>query len=76
MAPDWTRTLGASFETDISTNQSIFIALDALYSDSYLPSGFGQELSRISSYVTLDGTVQLRSRKRLGACSGGQELDQ
>ncbi len=32
MAPDWTATLSASFETDMSSKQSISIGIDARYS--------------------------------------------
>jgi outer membrane receptor protein involved in Fe transport len=63
MAPEWTGTLGASYETDLSSDLSFLIGADARYSDSYLPSGFGQELSRIGSYVTLDGMLRLRSNQ-------------
>lgn len=63
MAPEWTGTFGASYETGLSSDLTFLVSGDARYSSSYLPSGFGQKFSRIDSYVTLDASVRLRSEQ-------------
>lgn len=59
VAPKWTATLGAYYETDISAGTSFGIGADARYSSSYLASAFGNELSRVSGYVTLDASARV-----------------
>ncbi|WP_327754910.1 TonB-dependent receptor (plasmid) [Sphingobium sp. SJ10-10] len=74
MAPKWTGTLGASYDTDLGGDLSFGISADARYSSSYLPSGFGQALSRIDSYVTLDGALRLRSTQGWEVALMGKNL--
>ena len=64
VAPDWTGTLGVGYETDIGSDYQLGLNVDGRYSDSYLPSGFGNELSRQDSYITLDAGVRFGAADR------------
>jgi outer membrane receptor protein involved in Fe transport len=59
VAPEWTATLGGYYETDIGPGSSLGLAVDLRYSDDYLASAFGNELSRVGSYVTLDASARV-----------------
>lgn len=61
VAPEWTGSLGASYEASVGGGLIFGASADARYSSSYLPSGFGNPLSRQPKYVNLDGSVRLRT---------------
>ncbi|CAH0354649.1 TonB-dependent receptor [Sphingobium sp. CECT 9361] len=61
VAPEWTGTIGASYDVSVGSNLLLGLNADARYSDSYLASGFGNADSRQSSYVTLDAGIRLSS---------------
>lgn len=59
MAPRWTASLGGSYETAVSDNFVLGLSADARYSDHYLPSAFGNPLSRQGSYIVLDASLRV-----------------
>lgn len=61
VAPKWVGSLGASYDTEITSNWNLGISAQARYSDDYLASPFGNELSRQDSYVTFDASVRLQT---------------
>lgn len=60
VAPLWTGALAADYETPISAGLVLGGSVNARYSGSYLPSPFGQELSRQPEFVNLDATIRLQ----------------
>ncbi|QQN73430.1 TonB-dependent receptor [Croceicoccus sp. YJ47] len=58
VAPDWTGNLGLTYDRDLGVDYKLGFNVDAKYSGSYNPSGFGNPLSRQDSYVTLDAGVR------------------
>jgi iron complex outermembrane receptor protein len=68
MAPHWTGTLGANYETDVGKGLKAGFNIDTRYSASYLVSGFGEAFSRNPSYMLLDVGV------RLGAVDDGWQV--
>lgn len=60
VAPRWTGTLGGSYETRLG-GMILGLSADARYSSSYLANSFGNPAGRIASYVSIDGSVRLRS---------------
>lgn len=61
MAPLWTASLGAQYETQITDALTLGLSADARYSDDYLVSAFGHPFTRQNSYVNLDASVRLRT---------------
>ncbi len=61
IAPEWTASLGVSYDTDISSGLKLGLTADARYIDNYLASAFGQPNSRQPSYVNLDASVRLQT---------------
>ncbi len=61
MAPKWTATLGASYDTPITDGLKFGIGADARYSDDYLASGFGNPDSHQGSYISLDASIRVGS---------------
>lgn len=61
MAPEWTGTLGVSYETPLGNGLRLGLAADARYSGSYLASGFGNPDSRQNEYVNLDASIRIGS---------------
>lgn len=59
VAPEWTSTLGASYDMVLGNGMTLGLNADARYSDSYLASGFGTLDSRQGSYVTIDAGIRL-----------------
>lgn len=59
VAPEWTGTFGASYETELVNNFYLGLTADARYSDTYLASGFGNELSRVNDYVILNAAIRV-----------------
>jgi outer membrane receptor protein involved in Fe transport len=59
MAPEWTGSLGFTYEKPISDKLVLTIGADARYSGDYLASAFGNPLSRQSSYINLDGQIRV-----------------
>ncbi|MCJ2179402.1 TonB-dependent receptor [Novosphingobium album (ex Hu et al. 2023)] len=59
MAPAWTGTFGVTYETSVTDSAKLNLSVDTKYSDSYLPSGFGNPYSRQSSYLSVDATAKL-----------------
>ncbi|MDY0067164.1 MAG: TonB-dependent receptor [Steroidobacteraceae bacterium] len=59
MAPEWTGTLGGSYETRVGAGLRLGVSIDARYSAEYLASGFGLAASRQDSYVQLDAGIRL-----------------
>lgn len=58
VAPDWTGTLGASYDMRVAESYTLGISADGRYSDTYLASGFGNPDSRQNSYVSLDASLR------------------
>lgn len=58
-APEWTGTLGVSYETPISDKLNFGLTVDSRYSDHYLASAFGNPFTRQNSYVTLDASARI-----------------
>lgn len=61
VAPDWTATLGGSYDRPISDALELGLSLDARYSSSYLASGFGQPMSQVEGYTVIDASVRVRT---------------
>jgi len=68
MAPHWTGTLGATYETAVGNRYKAGISADMRYSSGYLVSGFGEYFSRNPSYAVLDMGV------RFGAEDGNWQV--
>jgi len=60
-APEWTASLGISYETPITDAFVFGISADARYSDDYLTSAFGHPFTRQDKYVNLDASVRVRT---------------
>ncbi|MFS0736726.1 TonB-dependent receptor [Sphingomonas sp. 1P06PA] len=58
VAPEWTATLGAGYDTAVGNGMKFGISADARYSDDYLASGFGNPFSRQNSYINLDASIR------------------
>lgn len=74
MAPTWTGTLGASYETALDDMSKLSLSIDSKYSDDYLPSGFGNPYSRQSAYVTIDATAKISVGDHLDLALIGKNL--
>lgn len=61
VAPKWTGTIGASYDTPVGNGLMLGLAADLRYSASYLASGFGNPDSRQSSYATIDASIRVGS---------------
>jgi iron complex outermembrane recepter protein len=59
-APEWTGSLGGSYEADMGAVR-LGLSLDARYSDDYLATAFGNPFTRQNSYVTLDAGLSLKT---------------
>lgn len=64
VAPEWTGTLGAAYDTYVGDGFRLSFSVDSRYSDSYLPSGFGNPLSRQDSFVTIDAGIRFGAEDR------------
>jgi len=60
VAPEWTATLGGYYETDIGAESTFGLGVDMRYSSDYLASAFGNELSRVDRYVTMDASARVK----------------
>jgi hypothetical protein len=60
VAPEWTGSLGASFDAPLSDRVTLGLSVDTRYSSSYLSSSFAHPLSGQSDYLTVDGSMRLR----------------
>jgi len=58
VAPEWTGTLGASYDVPVGDSTKLGISADARYSDSYLASAFGNPDSKQKSYVSIDASIR------------------
>ncbi|EQB17294.1 TonB-dependent receptor [Sphingobium lactosutens] len=61
VAPRWTGTIGAAYDSSMGNGLKIGLNADLRYSSSYLASGFGNPLSRQGRYATLDAGVRIGS---------------
>lgn len=61
VAPRWTGTIGAAYDSSLGNGLKIGLNADLRYSSSYLASGFGNPLSRQGRYATLDAGVRIGS---------------
>ena len=59
VAPRWTGTIGASYDSSMGNGLKIGLNADLRYSSSYLASGFGNPDSRQSRYATLDAGIRI-----------------
>lgn len=59
IAPDWTGSLGFSYETPLSAGLRGGLSVDSRYSGSYLVSGFGKPNSLQRKYLLIDATVHV-----------------
>ena len=64
VAPEWTGTLGAAYDIPVGDSMELGLSVDARYSDDYLPSGFGNPLSRQDSFVTIDAGIRFGAEDR------------
>ena len=60
-APRWTASIGFNYETPLSESLVFGISADSRYSSSYLASAFGNPASKQNSYVTLDGSIRIKT---------------
>ena len=63
LAPEWTASLGADYETTISNGLVLGLAGNLKFSDDYNLSPFGAPFATQDSYVTVDATVRLASEE-------------
>ncbi|QXQ07094.1 TonB-dependent receptor [Sphingosinicellaceae bacterium] len=68
VAPEWTGTLGFSYERPVSATLKFGINVDGRYSDNYTASSFGNPATGVHSYAVLDTSV------RVGRDDGRWEL--
>jgi len=61
VAPEWTASVGISYERPISAGVGFGISADARYSDSYLPSSFANPYSEQPSFTKIDASLRLFS---------------
>lgn len=59
VAPEWTASLGGSYERGITDRFVFGVSVDARYSDNYLGSNFGHPLSTQPAYISVDASVRL-----------------
>ncbi len=59
VAPKWTASLGASYETPISSDLKLGFSVDSRYSSSYLAAVTGNPISRQKKYANIDASVRL-----------------
>jgi iron complex outermembrane receptor protein len=59
VAPQWTGTIGAAYDTALGNGMALGLNADLRYSASYLASGFGNPDSRQSRYATLDAGIRV-----------------
>lgn len=59
VAPRWTGTIGASYDSSMGNGLKIGLNADLRYSSSYLASGFGNPDSRQRRYATLDAGIRI-----------------
>lgn len=59
MAPEWTGSLGVSYDAPLGDSFILGLSADARYSDSYLSSSFGNASSRQKSYTSIDASARL-----------------
>jgi len=60
-APEWTASIGATYEAVVGAGRVFTFAPLVRYSSSYLGSAFGNPLSQQDAYFNVDATVSLRS---------------
>jgi outer membrane receptor protein involved in Fe transport len=58
-APDWSGTLGITYEKPIGEKLLFGVSVDGRYSDDYLASAFGNPYTRQKAYVSLDASVRI-----------------
>lgn len=58
VAPKWTGSLGASYDTSLASGIQIGLSVDGRYSGTYLASSFANPASRQPSYVELDAAAR------------------
>lgn len=58
-APEWTGTLGASYETDLGSSLKLSLGADTRYSSSYLATAFGNPFTRQNEYLNVDATIKV-----------------
>ncbi|HEX7784014.1 MAG TPA: TonB-dependent receptor [Sphingobium sp.] len=61
VAPKWTGTVGAAYDTAMGNGLMFGVNADVRYSASYLASGFGNLDSRQGSYATIDAGIRIGS---------------
>lgn len=61
VAPEWTGSLGFSYEAPVGNGLAMGLSADSRYSGSYLASSFAHPLSRQDQYLTVDATLRLKT---------------
>jgi outer membrane receptor protein involved in Fe transport len=61
VAPKWTGSIGASYETEMSETLKFGASVDTRYSGSYLASSFAHPLSNQPKYLTIDGSIRVKT---------------
>lgn len=62
MAPEWTATFGASYDTDISNTLKLGTNFDWRYSGSYIGSGFGDLRTTQPAYMVFDAGIRIATQ--------------
>lgn len=61
VAPEWTGSLGFSYEAPVGNGLAMGLSADSRYSGSYLASSFAHPLSRQDQYLTVDATLRVKT---------------
>ncbi|MFO1376771.1 MAG: TonB-dependent receptor [Steroidobacteraceae bacterium] len=59
VAPKWTGSLGATYETPVSGNLNLGLTVDSRYSSGYIASVAGNPISRQKRYLNLNAAVRV-----------------
>ncbi len=60
VAPKWTGSLGASYESALAGDTVLGLSVDTRYSSGYLASSFAHPLSTQPKYLTVDASARLK----------------
>ncbi|TAL03339.1 MAG: ligand-gated channel [Rhodospirillaceae bacterium] len=60
-APEWTGSLGVSYETEIQSDLNLGLSVDGRYSSSYIATAFGNAADTQSAYMMLDASARIRT---------------
>ena len=61
LAPDWTGTIGASYDFQAANDLNVGVNLDLKYSGDYYAAANASPATKVGSYVTVDASVRVAS---------------